>query len=293
VATPYATLEAKGGAPVELYRFVSGSTVFTLTSGDAPVSFNAGIAGIETYAPTELKRDGTSVTSEANKLSLDIGVAIGSALAQLFVGGVAPTSVTCTVYRFQRANLPGTLDPTYIVTPYFGTVAAALFQGSECRLTIVCPLWSIKQTVPAWTYQQLCNWALYSPGCSIIETAFTLSATISTIDVSGRVLGITFGAAAQAPPYYTAGILTFGNYKGYIEVHSDTISTLVTATLLLPVPGLIVGSSVSMAPGCDRTYPTCIAKFSNGKNHFGFPQLNPVDPWDKGITLASGNPGGA
>ena len=98
MAAPYATLEAGGGAPRELIRFVSGTTVFTYTSGDAPVTFNAG-AGSETYTPVTLKRDSVLSSSEASKLELQIGLGVEVPVAALFVNGIAPGPVSCRVWR--------------------------------------------------------------------------------------------------------------------------------------------------------------------------------------------------
>lgn len=84
---------------------------------------------------------------------------------------------------------------------------------------------------------------------------------------------------------YTGGILALGNYMGYIEVHNDSGSTLTTVTLLVALPGLSVGNTVAISAGCDRIYPTCIATFNNGPNHFGSPYLSVSDPWTAGIAL--------
>lgn len=51
------------------------------------------------------------------------------------------------------------------------------------------------------------------------------------------------------------------------------------------IPNLAVSNSVTILPGCDRAYPTCVNKFNNAANHAGFPDLVVADPWDAGIAL--------
>lgn len=288
MATPYATLEAEGGAPLELLRLVSGSTVYTYTSGDIPVTFNAG-AGSETYVPGFIKRGSVLATSEPTKLQLDVGMGVDTPVAPLFVNGIAPGPVTLALYRFQRgADLSGGLGTDQIVWSYFGQVAGATWNGSEVKVAVTPAQRNVEQTIPRFRVQRQCNFALYDAGCTILKSAFTLPGTIATIDLTGTVIGITMGATAQAVPYYAGGLLnTAGGLTGFIENHDNSTGTLLTVSLLVPIPGLTVGASVTLNPGCDRSFQTCVQKFANGDNFLGAQDLVAADPWVSGIRTDS------
>lgn len=286
---PYATLEAAGGMPLELYRFVVGTTVFTYTSGDIAVVFNAG-AGDETYTPSVVKRGAIQASSETPKLQLPVAVSADSPFAALFVNGAAPSAVRAAVYRFQRgADLSGGLTSNQIVTAYSGVVAASLWQGGEAQVMITPSQRTVQQTIPQFRLQVPCNHALYDGGCTVVKASFTLAATVSGIDLTGTVIGLTFSAAALAVPYYSTGLLNFGSFSGFIETHDNSTALVATVSLLVPISGLIVGSAVTVSAGCDRTFPTCTNKFSNTAKHFGFPYVVSSDPWLNGIRIDGQN----
>jgi hypothetical protein len=288
MTTPYAVLESAGGKPLELFRFVSGSNVYTYTSGDVPTTFNAG-AGSETYTPVTLKRASVLSSSEASKLELEIGFGVEVPLTALFVNGAAPGPVSCQVFRFQRgADLSGGLGTDQIVSSYIGVVAAAAWQNAEATLSVTPSQRTLQQTIPIFRMQQQCNHALYDAGCTITKAAFSLTGVIASVDVTGTIIGITMGATAQAVPYYAGGLLTIaGVGTGFVETHNNSTGTALNVSLLTPLPGLAVGATVTMNPGCDRSFQTCVQKFANGTNFFGFPYINPTDPWVVGIRTDS------
>lgn len=274
----YTALESGGGAPIELFRFVAGSTIYAYTSSDTAVDYDG-----DTYLPIEIKRDELQSTSESTRMQLNVGVPVTTDLAKLFVSGAAATAapVTCTIFRFQRgADLT---DPTQIVTIWAGTVAGRALSGPEARLTTTPALRAIEQTIPRYRWQLQCNHSLYSPGCGILKATYALNATVTTITPGSRSLTATLAATAQAPPYYAGGILDFGPFAAFIEGHTASAGDVVTLTLLNWLSTLTVGSAIVLSPGCDLQPGTCKSKFDNFVNFFGFSQGPTTNPYVSGI----------
>jgi hypothetical protein len=46
---------------------------------------------------------------------------------------------------------------------------------------------------------------------------------------------------------------------------------------------LSVGDAVTIYPGCDGSYATCLNKFANLKNFFGFPFMPNKNPFSQGF----------
>jgi uncharacterized phage protein (TIGR02218 family) len=258
----YATLDAAGGAPVELYKFTVGTSVYAYTSGDEPVTY-----GGVTYQPTVLKRDAVSSTSETSKLQLQIGLAVGTPLANLFVNGAAPGVVMVTIYRYQRAN------PSDTVILYSGQVSGCSRQGGEATILATPAQRVIEQQIPALIYQLTCNHALYDAGCGINPAGFSTTGVILTISADGYTLTVST-AGAQPDGYYNGGLLTDGNQKAFIELHTGT-----QLVLLNPLNAPTIGDAVTMAAGCDHTRATCIAKFDNIQKFLGFPFIPQRNPF--------------
>jgi hypothetical protein len=283
----YAASEAKGGAPIELYRFVvpTGTPqIFTYTSSDTAVVFDAG-AGDETYAPAVIKREQLVANQESTKIQTNVAVSVSLPVAQLFVNGAVPLVMTCTIFRFQRgADLT---DPDNYVIPWTGTVAGWSGQGAEKTLAITPAQRIVQDTIPRFRIQLQCNHNFCDAGCTVVAATYTQTGTIMNMSTDGLTLTITLGTAAITVPKYNGGVVTFGSSGAFVETHTSSSSDTAVVVLLVPLPNLMVGSSVSLLRGCNRTYATCINDFANGPHHFGFPYILNSDPWTDGIAIVA------
>lgn len=287
----YASEEAAGKGPVELYRFVLNTAspeVFTYSSDVLPSTFNAG-AGDETYVPAVgLKRDRITSAQESTKAQTSVTVSKDVPVVALFVNGAAPALVTCTIYRFHRGDdISGGLTSPNIATSCLYQVAGCSRRGANATLLLMQPWRVIQDSVPRYHIQVICNHDFTGPGCGVVAATYTQSGTVSSIDVSGLVIGLTLGSTALPLGSYVDGTLTFGSFTAAVTGHTASAGTATTITLIAPIPGLTVGATISLLRGCDHQYSTCTNTFSNGPRHFGFPDLPNDDPWSRegGIPL--------
>lgn len=258
----YASRETSrsGGAPVECYRFVQGSSLWLWTTADVPVVLPTG-----TYSPATLERGGIDLSAEEEGGSLELTVPRGNPVALLFRDYLPATPVSLTVFRAHRG------EESDVRVRFLGTVASVRFDGPSAML--VCqPLRSVfRRSVPGLRYQSQCNWSLYGTGCGVSPASFRDTVTIGT--VSG--VSVTSGDfAARASGWFRNGWLELPTgERRFIVAHvGDTV------TLMNPLPALVPGAVVAAYAGCDRTEAACSSKFANLQAFFGFPRIPTRNP---------------
>jgi uncharacterized phage protein (TIGR02218 family) len=252
-----------GGAPVELYRFASGSEVWSWTSGDAEEIY----AGAN-YEPEAITRGEVDQNGEDDQGQLEVTVPRTNPVAELFVAGLPSRPVTVEVFRFHRG------DPE-VISIFRGEVASADFLGSEVKLTCLPPIACLRSLGPPNTFQGQCNWALYSSGCGLDHENYRVTGDISAIE------GLTIRSPAfgsHPDPYFAGGWVE--NAAGEMQWVTSHVGA--TLTLLTAFRDLRLGDHVSAFPGCARTLEACEA-FDNLQHFLGFPFLPSKNPFDVGV----------
>lgn len=117
-----------------------------------------------------------------------------------------------------------------------------------------------------------CDWTLFGIGCGLSAASFTHSGIMTLIDGRSVVIG---GLPGVLPRYF---------HRGYVEKDGVRISIREwisgsTFFLVRDPPGTWLNGIVKVVAGCDKTLPTCRARFSN-EQHFlaigyGTPAYNP------------------
>lgn len=264
-ATPETSRDA--GQPVELYKFRRGIDEWTYTSADAAIVY----AGA-TYAPAVMRRSAPEATSGAQRsgATLTIEVPRDFAIATLFRGlAPPPGTVTLTIFRRHRTDAE--------VIPYWvGRVRGASWAGS--RATLECEGLDAMLKRPALRRGVgiNCEHMLFDAACGLVATAWRATGTLAT------VTGTTLQAAVfatQANGWWVSGFVRVDNqdYR-MVTAHSGD-----TVTVLSPFEGLAAGDAIEVFAGCDRTYATCGAKFSNQARFGGWPFWPTSNPYQTGL----------
>jgi uncharacterized phage protein (TIGR02218 family) len=124
-------------------------------------------------------------------------------------------------------------------------------------------------------YTPSCDAILGDDRCAASMGSFTFTPTISA--VTDRQI-FTCAALGQAAGYFTGGEVTFtsGANDGLKMEVKEFSSGVVT--LALPMPNtIVVGNTISIKAGCDKTSATCKSKFNNLINFRGFPSVPGTD----------------
>jgi uncharacterized phage protein (TIGR02218 family) len=280
-----AGLLRRGSAPVEFYRFqyVGTSTAIAKwNASDVAREFYiegaihpTGGAIREIYLPAAVIREAIEGTDERSgtglKITVDAANTETDAITDLYRSGGPVTPMEVCVYRGHRGHYK-------VVREFYGNVTAAEFSGSKCTLNCEPKSGALQHPILRQLYQGTCNNTLYDTFCGVAKASFATAGTVDTITADGLTIEVS-EADALADGYFAAGgLLEFGSRRGFITAHVGPALTLFRA-----VPGLVVSSSVTIYPGCDRSLADCGTKFSNIGQHMGFPFIPSVDPFTDGV----------
>lgn len=124
-------------------------------------------------------------------------------------------------------------------------------------------------------FQKTCRHVHYAKGCNLNIGSFNISGEVSSISADFLTYTLDLGGAAIDSGDYILGILSRSDgQRRFITNHSATefkINAL--------IPGMEVGETVEIAPGCNLSRERCNQRFSNIENFGGFPFIidNPFD----------------
>lgn len=280
----FTALMRGGGTPVEFYRFQYVGTTTAIAkwlAADTAREFSipgtihpGGSDILETYAPVAVRREAIEGTEERSGTGLKIIVAEDNSETNGIVdlyrdgGPVAPMEVC--VYRSWRGS-------STAIREFYGNITGAEFSGGVCTLSCDPKSGALQHPILRQLFEAPCNNTFGDAFCGVNLAALAVSGTVDAISADG--LTVSVSEADDSPDGYfgKGGRLNFGSRYGMITAHVGP-----TLTLFRRVPGLIVGSSVDLIPGCDRSLTDC-ASFSNVANHMGFPFIPTVDPFSQGV----------
>ncbi|MEN6445556.1 MAG: phage BR0599 family protein [Candidatus Cloacimonas sp.] len=249
------TAVANRGA--ELYRVFNDS-------GDIGYYTDASIAIVysgRTYLPASIKR---------SSLEFDSSIGVSKMKVQFvwsdtaITGFISQNPVEIIWIEVLRTYLD--LNPIEINTIFIGQIKNVAFQGIQAEAECISLEFYLNVGIPDKSYQRLCNHFLYDIGCTVLTATYRTTATVSGFGATSNIVYCSNMVPKEAN-YYT---------HGYIEARGTTrmiVAYEVNAdhfTLIYPIPTLIVGDSINILPGCDRTGKTCLDKFDNMINFLGF-----------------------
>ena len=121
----------------------------------------------------------------------------------------------------------------------------------------------------------LCRASLGDLRCTINLPALAVAASVATVSAGNRSL--TVATLAQPSGHFTYGLARFtsgANAGIAMEVAAHTQGAPTTLVLFEPMPyPIAVGDAITLTPGCDRRFTTCVNRFNNALNFRGEPHL--------------------
>ena len=151
--------------------------------------------------------------------------------------------------------------------------------SSHVELKVRSPLVKLDINMPRNFYQPGCSWDLFSTGCTLSQSSFTVTGALGTgitsqvLPISGGIVGAGLDSIAQ----YAQGRLLFtsgvNNNLLILIGNNDTANIYPAYPLeILPSPG----DTVTFYPGCSKSFDTCNLKYSNSPNFRGFDKVPPT-----------------
>lgn len=166
----------------------------------------------------------------------------------------------------------GDAGPRGALVWFTGSVAECVVDRMQAQLTVKSEIEQLNVMVPRDVYQPGCLNTLYDSLCGVSRSARTVTGTASGATDSRRV---TFShSLAQAAGYFDLGAITFttgANAGASRTVKQHTSGAL---TVLQPWAAAVAGGDAfAIVPGCDKSWATCGAKFSNAARFRGMPYI--------------------
>lgn len=271
---------AATGRPVELYEFLSGSTLLRHTSA-ANVQTN----GANSYAPYPIKRTEPSQSKDERSGMLELTVPAEMEFIQPFRKILPSRLPSLTIFR-KHVH-----DPDQQVVVFWkGFISSVNFQDRVAQIACQPITRVLSQEMPRVVYSGLCNHVLYDAGCRVVREDFSHSNDIDLVENSGlhvRVPGARDKAALIAPTLASADLDVFfqggymvvdGEYRMILEGNVGGDPNMFR--LLLPFQELPTGKSAQVFAGCNHTIAICAAKFANNLRFGGFPYIPNVNPFN-------------
>lgn len=255
----------QSGAPVELYEFTRGTTVYRYTSADVVQT-----VGANSYAVEPLRRGKIETSAERARNSLTIECRRNFPIADLF--RISPPSDVIAAVVKRKHRTDGT-----IAVIWSGRVLNCSFEGARASLICEPSSSSLKRPGLRRLYQRGCPHVLYAQGagqCNVTRAAHSTTTTVSA--VSGLVLSV---AALGAKPW-AGGFVEWEESAGSIERRFISSFSGLDLTLSQAFQGITIGATVTVSPGCDHTSSTCAAVYANLPNYGGFPFMPDKNPFD-------------
>lgn len=251
--------------PIELYSATSGTNAFYFTSASFKIPH-----GGQVYLPTAVKRGGLKTDASGDKNDLVVELPSDHVVAQLFAGTNPNQPVNIVISRYQFEE--GLSD---ILVFFEGLIRSVIFSGKSAKFTVVPIESSIEKHLPRWTFQSMCNAALYDDKCKAVRAAFDHDGTV--IGVVGNEVTVN-GADAFANGFFTGGEIVVGLERFWIIDHTGTVMTIFGQFV-----EDIAGEIATVYAGCAHDPTTCAIKFNNLINYRGYPYVPLKNIYESGI----------
>lgn len=177
----------------------------------------------------------------------------------------------------ERGILP-TEDDTSLgtIVLYMGRVGTTKITALGVDITSTGLNSIMQQYMPRNEYMAGCILALYSPTCTLVESAHTLSTTVGITPAANKIF-VPWASPPADPSLYQLGkcVITSGAGSG----QQRTIDSASSAGVTLSYPLYVVpaaGDTVNFVQGCNKTQTRC-NQFGNIQNRRGFDYIPPAE----------------
>lgn len=259
-------LSLSNGEPVLLFDFALGTKHWRYCTADRPIVYLA-----NTFANVAISRTAPVQGSEIRRQMMTVTAPETLDLSDVFAD-YPPSGdmlLTVTALHYNDPDQQGIVD-------WIGRVVGHRRKGSSIELSCE-PAYTSVQTMGLRRRWALgCPHVLYGKGCTVNPNTYKQIGAISA--VSGAAITVP-GLTPPTGLSFNGGYIEWDSGKGYTERRSINGISGSVFTLSYGSPDIIVGLSISVFPGCDRTMANCNS-FGNISNYGGQPNMPTKNPMD-------------
>lgn len=265
------------GEPILLYRATYGTGVndyLTLTDAEEDITVEGTLyVGRQAIQCPPITASGT-----LDKSSLDMEVAYGSPLAELFRTEVPDNVISLRIFRAHYGDVTDGVLASANMKQIWGGRIINFEVSDDYIVTLTCqPLGSgMKRSGLRRPYCIGCPHIHYGDQCKANPAAFTASSTVVSKTSNTLTLPTGWNGALPAAKF-ARGVLFFEGRYGTVK---RTILSVSGNTILVAgaLSQLGAGASVSLRLGCNHTMGDCDTVFHNLPNYGGFPWIPTENP---------------
>lgn len=258
------------GRPIALYELRWGTVFWRYTSADDVQTY-----GGNDFLPIAISDEGMTQGGSAEN---DFSVTAQSNIPIVdLYGDSPPTRPVWLTVRRKHEDDPDNEAPVF----WIGRIANVVREENAAEATLrgVSLGKLLKSGGLRLTWNRNCPHCIYDSGCKVDQALHKYTRTV--VAVAGQVL--TFDpATAPAEGTFTGGYVEWDRgMSGVTELRGIESAISTTQVKVLGrLPGLEIGDSIDIYPGCDQTIATCNDGFDNIANNGGFwfmPEKTPFD----------------
>lgn len=256
------------GLPITLYKFTCGDLIYGYTDAEQAVE----VASV-TYEPLPIDSDALSSSGTLDKSTMQVRVPHDSEIAELF--RIAPPSEVVGIVMFQGHFTD--VDAEFLAV-YSGRVLSCGRQDSTATLRCEPIGTSMRRPGLRQRYQYGCPHALYGTACGAIRADHESIHAVEAVGTGQVTLPDGWEGAIPAGKF-TSGLMIW-THDGRTEVRQIRVASAGTNVVQIDgsTVGLVIGSSVTIAPGCNHQLTDCEVIFSNVQNFGGCPWIPTKNP---------------
>ena len=258
------------GRPIALYEIRWGTVFWRYTSADDVQSY-----GGNDFLPISIRDEGmTQGGSSENDFTVSVQSDIQ--IVELF-GDSPPTRPVWLTVRLKHADDPDNAAPVFWV----GRISNVVREENPAEATLrgISIGKLLKSGGLRLTWNKNCPHCIYDSSCRVSAEDHKYTRTVTAVE--GPVVEFDPPTAPDEGTF-TGGYAEWDRGgMGVTELRGieNAISTS-RVKVLGRLPGLEVGDSIDLYPGCDQTLATCKDGFDNVDNNGGFwfmPEKSPFD----------------
>ena len=253
------------GSPVELYEFVRGASTYLYTSQAVDFVYQT-----RTYSASSLSRSSAEQTNEVGRSNLRITAPRDLAAIAESIQVPPANIMTVTLRRIHRGD-------TDAVVVWVGRVLNIDWRGDEAEIRCEPVYTSLRRLGLRRHYQRNCPFALYDTDCRADPSLHRTTDQVSAIN--GFTVSVP-AAAGIAAGQLDGGFASWTSFGGGAVQRMIVTHSGADVQLMAPPFGLIVGATILLHDGCDRTLAVCDSLFANTINYGGFPFIPLRNPFD-------------
>lgn len=260
---------------IYLYRFTNNDQTFWYTNvGSQQVLDETD----EIFVPEAISHTRPKITDDITKADVTISLPFDNPVMILHTLAPVPFKTTVEIYKYYD----GVTDPEIY---WRGIVVGPGLNDPNGTLQCNTKLSSLNIEGLPETPQILCNARLGDGRCPVNLELSAQPVTVTIVDTDDNgVSTVTVTGITQPDAWYERGTIRAPN--GDWRFIRFQVGGLLTLDHAFPADTLAADDVPDIFPGCDRAYPTCIAKFGDetgeGDAFLGEPTLPNTNPIEYG-----------